>query len=103
MWKCPSCKSQDLNVSIQTVAELTQHDEEDFETDVVGDHEWCDESIMTCRNCGYSNPSRFFKQDEDTVESLLAPVRAYNNRLNAEERVPTGDDYNAVLSLLHLQ
>lgn len=103
MWKCPRCNSEDLTVCISTVAKLTQHAEDDFDTDVVGDHEWGDESHMTCRDCGYASPSKAFFVPEDSVESLLKPVRDYNNRLNAEERVPTGDDYNAVLSLLHLQ
>ena len=46
-WKCPKCGSKDLRVVVTTVAKLTQHDD-NFETEVEGDHEWSKSSWMVC-------------------------------------------------------
>lgn len=61
-WRCPKCKSLKLKVSIVTEAMLYQYPEEDnFETEADGDHEWDDSSQMTCLECGYADKSNKFQ------------------------------------------
>ena len=45
-WKCPNCGSTMLTVTITTEAKLTQSaEEENFETEVEGDHVWDGDSL----------------------------------------------------------
>ncbi len=54
MWICPDCgKNDHLMVTIVTTANLTQDaDGDNFETEVMGDHEWDENSSMACGSCG---------------------------------------------------
>lgn len=64
-WTCPKCQSQDLSVIVMTTANLIQHNDQNFETEVDGDHEWDGSSLMTCRNCCYSDSARDFQDPEE--------------------------------------
>ena len=56
-WVCPGCGKNDrLQVSILTSANLTQ-DDDNFETEVEGDHEWDNDSTMWCTACGHTGTS----------------------------------------------
>lgn len=63
MWICPKCKSKDhLGVSVITSANLTQDDNDDnFETEIEGDHEWDNNSTMWCTGCGHSDIALAFE------------------------------------------
>ena len=51
-WKCPNCGSTMLTVTVTTEAKLIQYaEEENFETEVEGDHVWDGDSLMTCHEC----------------------------------------------------
>ena len=62
-WKCPKCGSKDLRVVVTTVAKLTQYDD-NFETEVEGDHEWSESSWMVCNACEFGEASAVFQEDE---------------------------------------
>lgn len=51
-WQCPDCKGILLKVSILTEGHLTQESDGNFQTEVEGDHEWDEDSAMTCEECG---------------------------------------------------
>ena len=59
-YKCPKCSSTDLSVTISTEAKLTQY-EGNFETEVIGDHEWDDCSNMSCGNCFHCDAASAFE------------------------------------------
>ena len=67
-WRCPKCKSTNLEVVVKTWATLVQEDKDDnFETDTDTahdhEHEWDSESLMECRDCGFYEESRQFKYE----------------------------------------
>ena len=62
-WKCPECGRTRLTVVITTVAVLNQS-EDNFETEVTGDHEWGEESHMECLDCCFSGKAALFAEDE---------------------------------------
>lgn len=69
MWKCPKCQSQALNVMITTCAKLTQDEYcDNFETEVISDHEWDGTSNMTCEDCGFCDAAATFETEEDEEE-----------------------------------
>lgn len=72
MYKCPDCGSTALDVSVQTWAALDQSDPENFETDTdaaeYGGHEWDENSIMRCRECGHNAIAEEFEIDDDADE-----------------------------------
>lgn len=61
MWQCPKCKCQEVSVEVKTMAILTQ-DHNNFETEIYGDHEWDENSIMCCSKCSYSAKSKKFEK-----------------------------------------
>jgi len=63
-WKCPKCHGHHLNVMVTTCAKLTQY-ADNFETEVVGDHEWDATSNMTCEDCGYCEASHQFETEKE--------------------------------------
>lgn len=64
-WKCPKCGSTDLKVLVDVWAKLKQDDDEDnFETEIVGDQGWDSESAMHCRCCEYQSRSGDFKYEK---------------------------------------
>lgn len=60
-WKCPECGSTRLQVVVVTMAILTQTDD-NFETEVVGDHEWHEESTMECLDCCHVGFAQDFEE-----------------------------------------
>ena len=60
-WKCPNCGSKNLSVTVTTEARLIQYDD-NFETEVEGDHEWDGDSLMTCHDCHFCAASRQFEE-----------------------------------------
>jgi hypothetical protein len=83
-WQCPECKSVALSVAVTIQAILTQSpDDENFETEAVGDHEWDAASSMTCTECNYCDNSAAFEVNElgecegeqtDAEQPLEAPT-----------------------------
>lgn len=67
MWKCPECQSTThLRVEVKVDACLIQQSEDDnFETDADGSHEWGDESDMRCTNCGHYGTAGSFEVNDD--------------------------------------
>lgn len=64
-WKCPNCGSTTLTVTITTEAKLIQNaedEDENFETEVEGDHVWDGDSLMTCHECAFCSASRQFEE-----------------------------------------
>jgi hypothetical protein len=63
MWICPECNRRDgLTVTVVSSANLTQDDNDDnFETEIQGDHEWDGDSTMSCDNCGHVGTARQFE------------------------------------------
>jgi hypothetical protein len=64
-WQCPKCQSTHLTVVVMTEAVLTQvaHDD-DFSTEIVGDHEWSEDSWMTCKECDHGDRAEAFETKE---------------------------------------
>lgn len=69
-YRCPDCGDADnLLVNVITSARLIQsHECENFETEVVGDHEWDNQSTMWCASCGTSETASSFQSDEEEVD-----------------------------------
>ena len=72
MYNCPDCGSTALDVTITTMARLVQ-DEDGPQTLTdeaeCGDHEWDDNSIMVCRECGFQAIAEEFEiEDEEEDE-----------------------------------
>jgi hypothetical protein len=65
MWKCPKCNSTCLNVSVVASAKLIQEEDGNFQTEIDGDHEWDDASLMWCDACGHSAETLSFTQEEE--------------------------------------
>lgn len=59
-WKCPECGSDRLTVVVTTTARLIQS-EDNFETEVQGDHEWGEESYMECLDCDHGGNAGEFE------------------------------------------
>jgi hypothetical protein len=52
-YRCPDCKETDtLSVTVSVHAKLIQESDGNFQTDADGDHEFSDESPMSC-SCGH--------------------------------------------------
>lgn len=68
MYKCPDCKSDEIEVSIIAWARLKQS-EGNLETDIDEaedrTHEWTAESMMRCQDCGHQGIANGFESDED--------------------------------------
>lgn len=74
-WKCPECGSKRLTVMVEVTAELTQYGEGDdynFETTTdSSDHQWDENSAMTCCDCDHCAIA-----DEFDIESIAAKAPA---------------------------
>ena len=67
-WMCPKCKGQDLKVDvvIHTRARLIQETDGNFQTDSDGgDHEWDDDGMMECCDCGHEAKVSAFRVPDD--------------------------------------
>lgn len=65
-WKCPECGSTMLTVTITIEAKLIQNaedEDENFETEVEGDHVWDGDGLMTCHECAFCSASRQFEEN----------------------------------------
>lgn len=62
-WQCPRCNSTHLKVIVEVWAELKQdsNDDDNFETEIIGDQEWGSESAMHCRSCEFQSRAGDFK------------------------------------------
>ncbi len=73
MYKCPDCESMELDVTVQTMARLVQ-DEDGPQTladeaQHGSDHEWDNNSVMICRECGFQAIAEEFEiEDEEEDE-----------------------------------
>jgi hypothetical protein len=88
MYRCPKCGSTDLDVTALIDVRLYQDEDEEtgeveFETDYGearnNDHEWDENSTMTCRQCVCSGTGRDFLRTDDTAE-------AFKQMLNRDQR-----------------
>jgi DNA-directed RNA polymerase subunit RPC12/RpoP len=70
MYRCPKCGSQNLEVIVQVWATLIQTDD-GFQTDTTtpdnSSHDWSDESLMRCTDCG---------ADEQIADAFKVPEAA---------------------------
>ncbi len=69
MYKCPDCESMELDVTVQTMARLVQ-DEDGPQTladeaQHGSDHEWDNNSVMICRECGFQAIAEEFEVDDE--------------------------------------
>jgi hypothetical protein len=68
MYKCPECGSTRLEVVVEVWATLIQTDE-GFETDTTtpdASHDWTENSVMRCCDCGCQEIAEEFKLAEAT-------------------------------------
>jgi hypothetical protein len=69
-WACPECGATDwLAVVVLAWAELIQHEDGEWETDVTGerpDHdvEFTESSLMQCKECGHCDKSQAFDTEK---------------------------------------
>lgn len=64
-YACPDCGCvDDLEVVVQTYAKLRQSADGNIETEIVGDHDWDEESTMLCAHCGKSGPAYTFMNED---------------------------------------
>lgn len=77
MWNCPSCKSTNLTVSVETCVKLIQGDDENFETDADGsDHVWDANSGMVCNDCNFAGKAGQFEDDfTDRLKAMVNEAR----------------------------
>lgn len=63
MYACPNCGSViDLQIAVRCMAKLHQDPAEDnFETEVIGDHEFERNDFMRCNACEYDGEVRDFE------------------------------------------
>ena len=67
MYRCPECGSTNLEVIVEVWATLIQTDdnlETDTSTPKTADHEWDDESVMRCVDCGWDDIAERFEIPE---------------------------------------
>ena len=61
-WLCPRCGGHSLDVVVEVTARLDQYKDGNFETDTdCSDHEWGENSVMSCRDCGNSDIAGAFE------------------------------------------
>lgn len=68
MWKCPECGSDRLKVVVEVECNLIQEPDGNFQTEERDcNHEWTENSVMTCRDCGEQDIADKFEvaMDED--------------------------------------
>jgi predicted RNA-binding Zn-ribbon protein involved in translation (DUF1610 family) len=68
MYGCPKCGSADLQIVVEVWAKLVQKSDGTFETDLdeaeCHDHEWTDNSVMACTDCGEQDIAEAFRKEE---------------------------------------
>lgn len=70
MWKCPKCQHKDrLNVVVTATANLHQYGDDDYSTELDGDHEWGSTSHMSCGECLHSGTAKDFETEEEATDS----------------------------------
>ena len=68
MYQCPTCQSQNLSVTVEKWAKLTQWkewDDDAYSTDAEGDDEWSETSLMRCDDCRHIDIADKFDIDSD--------------------------------------
>lgn len=93
-YHCPTCKSVDLRVVVETWATLHQTqngDDVDLETDVCDSlaHEWGENSSMECVDCGHCAISEEFDTSEPEPEREPDPG---SNDANCAHQWSSGHD-----------
>lgn len=107
VWRCPKCKSDDLDVQINTWARLDQAQLQDGSSDFstnanegqVNDHEWDRDSGMQCRDCGHTATVIEFEADifecqncgEGWTIELLKSISDISERVGPDEPEPAGE------------
>lgn len=72
-WKCPKCDSSSLEVVVEVHAALFQN-KNGFETSIEcaddDSHEWNENSVMTCMDCGEQNIADSFQCTTENEEEM---------------------------------
>jgi len=90
MFRCPKCKSTNLEVTVEVWAKLIQTSDPDgpiYETEPEAaadkDHMWTDISPMQCKDCGHGNYpaaiARDFSDDPDREFIVIATSEGDND------------------------
>jgi len=84
-WRCPTCGSDNLSISVISIAKLVQtldrDDQEDCNEWSIGDVNqhwiWDRTAPITCDTCGYQNHSTHFEHDSGPPGTIptIAPTR----------------------------
>ena len=95
---CPKCKGMDLKVDIviHTRARLIQEADGNFQTDEDGgDHEWDDDGLMECCDCGHEDKVSVFRVPDDYPAMLKFVQGLARMTCDGEEgKGEDGDDYD---------
>jgi hypothetical protein len=62
-WRCRKCQSTSLLITALTEVLLVQREDDYFETEDYGGHEWTGNSPCRCRSCGHSGEVDHFDED----------------------------------------
>lgn len=79
MYKCPNCKGMSLTLDIISRAKMYQSPSGDISTEIVGDHEWDDKSVMDCDACGHCGDVVEFDADCQETERPVCPECGSND------------------------
>ena len=97
-WMCPKCKGMDLKVDIviYTRARLIQEPDGNFQTDENGgDHEWDDDGLMECCDCGHEAKVSAFRVPDDYPAMLKLTQQLARMNYDGEEGAgEDGDDFD---------
>lgn len=97
-WMCPKCKGMDLKVDIviHTRARLIQEPDGNFQTDENGgDHEWDDDGLMECCDCGHEAKVSAFRVPDDYPAMLKLTQQLARMNYDGEEGAgEDGDDFD---------
>lgn len=95
---CPKCQGQDLKVDIviHTRARLIQEPDGNFQTDENGgDHEWDDDGLMECCDCGHEAKVSAFRVPDDYPAMLKLTQQLARMNYDGEEGAgEDGDDFD---------
>ena len=90
-WMCPKCKGMDLKVDIviHTRARLIQEADGNFQTDEDGgDHEWDEDGLMECCDCGHEAKVSAFRVPDDYPAMLKLTQQLARMNYDGEEINP---------------
>ena len=97
-WMCPKCKGMDLKVDIviHARARLIQEPDGNFQTDENGgDHEWDDDGLMECCDCGHEAKVSAFRVPDDYPAMLKLTQQLARMNYDGEEGAgEDGDDFD---------